>query len=500
MHGRVNGATLARAMMRAGVWVNPGWDSDIGKFHETFAIGAVEAQAAGLRVVAAAHGGMAEIIRNGALVDLGDGPDWLEQFAGGIIAALRAPEREGEPERIADDVADLSWDRVVDQWEAWMKEDMEKAEQTVRVESAERRALHIVLSPDASGRQVIDPTDPTGGALGGGSKAGAMGLAAALGRLGKYEVSMFSTFRDRHHLVDGVHYCGLDEYKKHPDVLVAYYDVRPLQGRQRCLRVGMHHTLFPYQAFPWIDVNTFPSQYALDHVAGLYGRQVRNPRVVPNAVDGLEGVAWKPVPGRVVYHTSPDRGLGELLERWPEIRERVPYASSPRRRRPQRVHPGEPRAVDRRQLLRDVRPQARGGDRDGGGDGRGGLPRSAAARRTAFEELAEAACFAFPSKVNLPCETWSISIHECCAIGVPVVLAPVDALGSLWGVVVEATPPIDDDKGEFVDAVVRMLTDRDAAAMRSAVEKASVAEYSFDRSARVLDGIVEEMTARARAR
>ena len=65
------------------------------------------------------------------------------------------------------------------------------------------------------------------------------------------------------------------------------------------------------------------------------------------------------------------------------------------------------------------------------------------------EELAEAAVFAFPCELLGPCETFSISIMECLAIGLPTVLIPQDALESIYkGSLVLST------KEKFADDVV----------------------------------------------
>ena len=55
-HGRVDQQTLAREMLSAGVWILPTW------FCETSCISAMEAQAAGLRIVASKLAALEETV------------------------------------------------------------------------------------------------------------------------------------------------------------------------------------------------------------------------------------------------------------------------------------------------------------------------------------------------------------------------------------------------------------------------------------------------------
>lgn len=498
MVGRVNGRELAQAMMRAGVWLHPSWDG--GPFFETNCIGVQEAQAAGLRVVAAAHGGLPEVVRNGQLVDYDGGNDWLEKFANAAITALVVPEREGERESIAAAVSDLGWGGVAEQWEAWMLEDIaeRKVEDGALVTAGEpeRLKVHVILSPDGTGRQLLDPRDPSGGSSGGGGKAGFLGLVRGLGRLGKYDVTALSTFRERRAVIDGVTYLGLEEPVERMDVIIAYYDVRVLQGVVGPLRIGMHHTLKPYgdgRAWPFTDVNTAPSEWALEYLRRMRPRSTW--RVIPNAVEGLEGVTWRPVPGRVIHHTSPDRGLYHLLERWGEIRGRVPGATLHVIGNPQDIirdysHPGL-RGSDEYDMAMRLDAGIKTAREVGGVQFTGPLPRDAL-----IEEISEASVFASAFELTIPSETWSMSIHECCAVGVPCVIAPADALESLWCNVVEMTLDIQDDQGQFVDAVVRMLTNPEAARAVSERQREHVRQFSFDRTAQVMSDVIEEAWAK----
>jgi len=360
--------------------------------------------------------------------------------------------------------------------------------------------LFMILTPEAAGNCVLDPRDPTGGARGGGSKAGFMGLVRAMGRLGKYDVKAFSTFRDRKTTVDCVDYIRITETGQYaaPDVAFAYYDVRPLMGNGARLRIASHHTLLPFHAWPWGDVHTAPCDWATEYLQRTHYPHGEW-RTLPNAIEGLDGVEWKPEPGRVLYHTSPDRGLHLLLSAWPEIRRRVPNAVLHVVGEPhETITMGDHAALaggyfwQRAQELKyglEVAAKA------GGFKLLGRMP-----RKTLLSELSQAACVALPFELSSPCETFSITVLESLAIGIPVVLSPADALESIYngsGVCLVQSPARD-YMGSFVQAVAKMITDSSAAQRASERGREFAKAYTFDAAAHVLDGIIEDGLARSR--
>lgn len=117
----------------------------------------------------------------------------------------------------------------------------------------------------------------------------------------------------------------------------------------------------------------------------------------------------------------------------------------------------------------------------------GRLPRADLER-----ELCEASCFAYPVSVVRPCETFSVSIMECCKIGVPVVLSPADSLEAIYdGYVKMVKAPASEHMPEFTDAVVKVLTDPLYANKWSRRGRQLAARYTFEREAETLDTIIQ---------
>jgi glycosyltransferase involved in cell wall biosynthesis/predicted protein tyrosine phosphatase len=360
-------------------------------------------------------------------------------------------------------------------------------------------SVHLALTRDAASYQTIDIDRLDDDQYGGGSRAGFLGLSRALARRG-YEVKAFSSFARNAHR-DGVDYLTIDQIRAHgePDVLFAYFDMSILQNRSGMLRIGSHHSFRPFPDYntDWIDVHTMPSRYAVEY-AEKWIDPWRPWYELPNAVE-IEG-DWTPIYGRVVHHASPSRGLHLLLEMWPAIRQRVPDAT---------LH----LMGTFEQFMNSVKNGEQGrraeairhGLRTAGAAG-GVVPLGALPRSTLVRELAHASCFAFPASAPYPTETFSNSVLECCTLGVPVVMTPIDAMRPIYEGSVLMTPNIDLDpttglildaserarrKEQFVTVVTQVLTDPSTARQWSSRQKVLAAKYSFDRTAAALSDIIE---------
>lgn len=124
--GKVDQATLAREFCSAGVWCSPTW------FTETSCISAMEAQAAGLRVVTSAIAALNETVgdRHGVLLE----GDWLSadyqgRFVDEVVRAMVAPEVEWVTTRF--DLTqrarrDFGLDALASDWVAMMRDEIEQ--------------------------------------------------------------------------------------------------------------------------------------------------------------------------------------------------------------------------------------------------------------------------------------------------------------------------------------------------------------------------------------
>jgi glycosyltransferase involved in cell wall biosynthesis len=107
---------LAKLMCSSRVWAHPSWMGMHGApFHETYAIGALEAQAAGCLVVASDWGALSETVQWGRLVNsAGPGdPRWDDAFVAHIVEGLTDPEVGRKAVERGPQVArDLGWTGV----------------------------------------------------------------------------------------------------------------------------------------------------------------------------------------------------------------------------------------------------------------------------------------------------------------------------------------------------------------------------------------------------
>lgn len=113
-HGRVDQLRLAREFMSSGVWAYPTW------FTETSCITAMEAQAAGLRVVASPIAALNETVADRGVLVAGNwlADDYQARFTDAVVEAMekgqdaefRAAQRKQAFER-------FGWDALADEWD-----------------------------------------------------------------------------------------------------------------------------------------------------------------------------------------------------------------------------------------------------------------------------------------------------------------------------------------------------------------------------------------------
>ncbi len=202
------------------------------------------------------------------------------------------------------------------------------------------------------------------------------------------------------------------------DVIVSYHDARPLVAWHHGFKIAHHQS---YGLSPQEDAKKFADLYwtPTERVSN-YHREKRGWEVItiPNAWDFGTFKEWKPVKGRLIYHTSMERGFHRLAEAIPRIAEQVPELTLTAFAR------GGPDAGIRMdKKLREF-----------------GCHHSLkdywilehTSRNQVLEHLSKTACFAYPCDVPSPCEVWPMSVTDALATGVPVVLAPDDGIEAVF--------------------------------------------------------------------
>jgi glycosyltransferase involved in cell wall biosynthesis len=120
--GRVDQKTLAREMLSAGVWPFPSWTRN-GPWTETSCISAMEAQAAGLQIVAGPYGAIPETVFSGSFVFLEPTePEYAERFAEKIVKSMTRMSNYERDEVAFTARQSFSWDGVADRWDLLLQE------------------------------------------------------------------------------------------------------------------------------------------------------------------------------------------------------------------------------------------------------------------------------------------------------------------------------------------------------------------------------------------
>lgn len=196
------------------------------------------------------------------------------------------------------------------------------------------------------------------------------------------------------------------------------------------------------------------------------------------------------IPGRVIWCSSPDRGLHHVLRIWPRIRKEVPDASLHVFYDFDRNFELSKWAMNRQTAnIWYIKSHL-------------GLPgvvhRQGVGQQTIAREQKQAMLLAYPLDPPQPCEGFSISILECLAAGTPVVASDADCIPELWGDAVMMLPrPIDDD--QWADAIVKLLTKEKLRKFYSGKGKELASRYSWTLSVRRWDNFLREKLKEAKA-
>lgn len=201
------------------------------------------------------------------------------------------------------------------------------------------------------------------------------------------------------------------------------------------------------------------------------------------------------VPGRVVYCSSPDRGLHWLLQEWPAIKRAVPNATL------HIFYRLEPwlRGFDQTPWFPPIEPLRSRSNyveecltrfREHGG--MGVTLRDSVSRETIEREMAQAEVLGYPCDTTTWSEGFSCTTLEACAAGAVPVLLPCDALPAVYG----DCAVFGENVEAWREAVIRVLRDEKHRAELAEMCRAFASKRTWRRTA---ERIMEEIDGRRAA-
>jgi glycosyltransferase involved in cell wall biosynthesis len=189
--------------------------------------------------------------------------------------------------------------------------------------------------------------------------------------------------------------------------------------------------------------------------------------VVPLGCDPERYAGFSKVPGRVIYCSSPDRGLHNLLQEWAAIKRAAPHANlrifyrlrdwvSTMKAQVQPdgfIHPAVFKNVERALYIDEALYRM--------SDPKWGIEVHDSVSRAQIErEQAEAQVLAFPcDPLNSFTEGFSVAVLESCAARACPITTDADAFKGLYGPALPLTPRVGDWVPAWRDNVIRALAD-----------------------------------------
>ncbi len=285
------------------------------------------------------------------------------------------------------------------------------------------------------------------------------------------------------------------------DCVIAINEPDSLRGINARLRICMfwlNEFSFCKEGFDeHVDAYFSPSDAHLAQAVGPWGAPVPGKWRVNRLgcdVPRLHQEAAR-VPGRVVYCSSPDRGLHRVLEAWPKIRARVPQSSL---RIFYRLEPFL-RGFDETPYFPPIeRNRARAlyieeALRRMSGPEWGIEVRDSISRDELQLELQQAEVFLHPCETLSWSEGFSCSTMEACANGAAPIVSDCDALGEVYA-------PLDPfkvgDWATFRERTIRALTDAPFRAELAAKATKLAREHEWKFHVQRLDSFLRERSSR----
>lgn len=246
-----------------------------------------------------------------------------------------------------------------------------------------------------------------------------------------------------------------------------------------------------------VDIYTSPSEDHRSYIRGL----TPSPHKWEVLANGCEPTQYggPKVPGRVIYASSPDRGLHLLLQCWPRIKKAVPeahlkvfYNFAPWFERLKDIarHPDYTmrELAHRAMYIKDSLRRLEGMD----------IEHCQSVSRTQMAtEMSQAEVLAYPCDTVRYTEGFSVTLMEACASGAVPITSSVDSLGGIYGRVVPmVNAPAREHLRQFTGLVIRALTDKPWAESVRADTKAFAEEFAWPKLASKLESLVQSRIVR----
>jgi len=248
----------------------------------------------------------------------------------------------------------------------------------------------------------------------------------------------------------------------------------------------------------YVDIYTSPSE-SHKSVIGKLAPNLSKWEVVPNGcyLDIYDKLNQNIIDGRIIYASSPDRGLHWLLQIWPSIRKAVPEAHLKIFYEIQswinRFNDIDPISVTKimAQLSCRARYIKEAFRRFGSNSGIEVI--GSVSRNQIAKEFAQAQILAYPCDTVSYTEGFSVTLMEACASKTVPITTDVDALGEIYGSAVPMVhAPIEPNLDEYRELVIRALTDYNFRQEVISKARQLAEQYTWDKVAdKVLD-IIEK--------
>lgn len=299
---------------------------------------------------------------------------------------------------------------------------------------------------------------------------------------------------------------SLDPAERHrPDVAISINEPDRLRefpdAKLRICEFWLNGFSFCKEGFDeHVDVYLSPSEAHRQQAIGPWGAPDPSKWVVNRLgcdVPGEKGRDARSVPGRVVYCSSPDRGLHRVLEAWPRIKRAVPHASLHifynlghwlRSFDQTPYFPDIERNRNRALYIEEALRRLSGPEW-------GITVRDQVSHDEMLREMAQAEVLAHPCETMSWSEGFSCTVLEGCAAEACPIVSDCDALGEVYSVL-EPVPVGDWDR--WRSRVVRALTDSDFRNDMNKRARKLAEELTWTRHVKQLDGLLRERLSTTR--